>query len=82
MNNRQLNTKEILGDLIKLRMREKWRETGLREKLAFLKNNFCYVEVRWALPRILPMPIFFLIKAFIKKWYDEIKVITNVTFEF
>ena len=67
MENQQLNTKKILGDLVKHRMREKWRLTGLSEKLIYLKNNFSYAEIKWALPRILPMPIFFLIKAFIKK---------------
>lgn len=67
MENRPLNTKKILGDLVKHRMREKWRLTGLSEKLIYLKNNFSYAEIKWALPRILPMPIFFLIKSFIKK---------------
>ena len=67
MENRELNTKEILDDLIKHRMRYKWRSTKLREKLIYLKNNFNNGEMKWALPRILPMTMFFSIKALMKK---------------
>jgi glycosyltransferase involved in cell wall biosynthesis len=64
---RQLDIQKIDDDLVKLRMREKWRQKGLREKFRYLKNNFNYAELKWALPRILPMPVFFMAKALIRR---------------
>jgi glycosyltransferase involved in cell wall biosynthesis len=64
---RQLNTALIRNDLIKQRMREKWRETGLRERLSYLKRNFSYDEIKWAMPRTFSVPIFLLLKTLIKK---------------
>lgn len=67
INHMELNTEQILIDLIKLRMKEKWWDSGLHQRLVYLKNNFNYTEVKWALPRLLPKKIFFIIKISLNK---------------
>ena len=64
---RELNIEEIRYDLVKLRMRLAWRNASLRDKVAYLASNMTFAEMKWAVPRLLPMPAFFAIKAFLKK---------------
>jgi hypothetical protein len=63
----QLDTNLILNDLMKHRKRETWWEIGFTEKLGYLKNNSSWDDIKWVSLRFLPMPIFLLIKTFIRK---------------
>ncbi len=66
-SNSRLNVAYIEGDLKKHRVRADWRSLGILRKIEFIVENFSYADLRWALPRVLPMPLFFLLKAFISK---------------
>ena len=64
---RKITLDLIRDDLVKHRMRLVWRNMAFKDKVAYLAKNMTYAEMKWAVPRILPMQAFFHIKAFLKK---------------
>jgi cellulose synthase/poly-beta-1,6-N-acetylglucosamine synthase-like glycosyltransferase len=62
----QLDTARLLDEFEKHRMRARWRESSLGEKIQHLLKTRKLDELKWYLPRMLPEPVFIAVKTFVK----------------